>query len=157
MQISLRKSEASDLEIFHQNQATEEANFMAAFTSKNPQDKEAYLKKWAGLMTVDSVHLQSLLLNEAVVGSVVKFEMEGDSDITYTLDKGHWGKGVTTEAVKLFLDIEKTRPMFGRVAYDNYGSQKILEKSDFKKIGSNTAFANTRGMEIAEFIYRLDN
>ena len=108
-------------------------------------------------MTVDSVHMQSILLDDLVVGCVVKFVMGGDSDITYALNKQHWGKGITTEAVKLFLEIEETRPLFGRIANDNYGSQKILEKSGFKKVGTNAEFANARGMEIEEYIYKLDN
>jgi len=157
MKISLRKSVESDLEVFFQNQADEEANFMAAFTSKNHYDRDAYIKKWTRLMSVDSVHMQSILLEDIVVGCVVKFVMGGDSDITYALDKKHWGKGITSEAVRLFLKIEETRPLFGRVANDNLGSQKILEKSGFKKTGNNIEFANARGMEIEEYIYRLDN
>jgi RimJ/RimL family protein N-acetyltransferase len=156
MKISLRKSIESDLNIFYQNQADEEANFMAAFTSKNPYDKDAYIKKWTELMTVDSVHMESIILDNIVVGCVVKFVMGGDSDITYALDKEHWGKGITTEAVKQFIEIEKTRPLFGRVANDNHGSKKILEKAGFIKIGTNTDFANARGEEIEEYIYRLD-
>ncbi len=157
MKISLRKSIKSDLELFYQNQADEEANFMAAFTSKNPFDKDAYIKKWTRLMTVNSVHMQSILLDGLLVGCVVKFVMGGDADITYALNKKHWGKGITSEAVKLFLDIETTRPLFGRVANDNNRSRKILEKAGFMKIGTNTDFANARGMEIEEYIYRIDS
>jgi len=157
MKISLRKSLASDIEVFYQNQADKEANFMAAFTSKNPYNKDAYIKKWTRLMTVDSVHMESILLDDIVVGCVVKFVMGEDSDLTYAIDKKHWGKGITSVAVKLFLEIEPTRPLYGRVANDNYGSQKILEKTGFLKIGTNTDFANARGIEIKEYIYRLDN
>lgn len=156
MKISLRKSIASDLDVFYQNQTDPEANFMAAFTSKDPNDKDAYIKKWTRLMADDTVHMQSILLEDEVVGCVVKFVMGGDSDITYALDKIHWGKGITSKAVNLFLQIEETRPLFGRVANDNLSSQKVLEKSGFKRIGSNTAFANARGEEIEEYIYRLD-
>lgn len=156
MKISLRKSIAPDLEVFYENQADEEANFMAAFTSKNPNDKETYINKWTRLMSDDTVHMQTIQLEDRVVGCVVKFVMEGDADITYALANKYWGKGITSEAVRLFLEIEKTRPLFGRVANDNLGSQNILVKSGFKKIGNNTAFANARGMEIEEYIYRLD-
>ena len=82
--------------------------------------------------------------------------MEGDADITYAISKAYWGKGITTKAVKQFITIEKTRPLFGRVAFDNFGSQKVLENVGFKKIGNNMWFANARGKEIEEYIYRLD-
>lgn len=108
-------------------------------------------------MEVDSINMQSILLDDQTVGCVVKFVMGGDSDITYAIDKQHWGKGITSVAVKLFLEIEKTRPLFGRVANDNIGSQRILEKAGFQKIGTNTDFANARGKEIEEYIYRLDH
>ena len=48
------------------------------------------------------------------------------------------------------------RPLFARVAYDNYGSQKVLEKCGFKTIGKDTGFANARKMEIEEFIYKFE-
>lgn len=43
----------------------------------------------------------------------------------------------------------------GRVAFDNFGSQKVLEKCGFVKIDSVNCFANTRGTEIEELIYKL--
>ena len=101
--------------------------------------------------------MQSILLDDVVIGCVVKFVMEGDSDITYAISKEHWGKRITTKAVKLFLEIEDTRPLFGRVANDNYGSQKVLRNSGFNRIGENTDFANARGKEIEEYIYCIDN
>lgn len=157
MNISIRRSVESDLQVFFQNQADEEANYMAAFTSENPNDKEAYITKWKRLLTVESVHMQSILLDDVLIGCVVKFVMGGDADITYAISKEHWGKGITTKAVKLFLELEHTRPLYGRVANDNYGSQKVLENSGFKKIGNNVDFANARGKEIEEYIYSIEN
>ena len=157
MHIALRHSIPADLEVFFENQADAEANHMAAFTSKNPNDREAYIEKWTRLLSVDSVNMQTIVVDDAVVGCVVKFVMGGDSDITYALNKAYWGRGITSQAVQQFLNIEQTRPLFGRVAFDNYGSQKVLEKAGFVRIGSNTDFANARGKEIEEYIYRLDS
>ncbi len=153
--ISLRKSVPADLEVFFTNQADDEANHMAAFTSENPKDKAAYIAKWTRLMSVDSVHMQTILLNNAAIGCVVKFVMGGDADVTYALDKAHWGKGIVSEALRQFLTLEKTRPLYGRVAFDNLGSQKVLERNGFIKVGTNVDFANARGKEIEEFIYQL--
>jgi ribosomal-protein-alanine N-acetyltransferase len=60
-------------------------------------------------------------------------------------------------ALKNFLKIEKIRPIYGRVAFDNYGSQKILEKCGFIKIGKEKSFANARQTEIEEYIYKLSD
>jgi RimJ/RimL family protein N-acetyltransferase len=45
------------------------------------------------------------------------------------------GEGIATTALQDFLKIEKTRPIYGHVAFDNYASQKVLEKSNFVKQG----------------------
>lgn len=81
--------------------------------------------------------------------------MYGDAEITYWIDKGHWGKGIATKALKKFLTIEPARPLFGRTAFDNFASQRVLKKCGFEKIGIDKGFANARGEEIEEFIYRL--
>ena len=60
-----------------------------------------------------------------------------------------------TTALKHFLAIENTRPIIGRVAFDNFGSQRVLEKCGFEKIGNDIGFANARQAEIEEFIYKL--
>ena len=44
------------------------------------------------------------------------------------------------------------RPIFGLVAFDNFGSQKDLEKCNFLKIGTDKGFPNARQAEIEENI-----
>ena len=155
MEITLRKSIESDLEIFFLNQTDEEANYMAAFTSKDPHDKEAYIKKWTRLLSDENINMKTIIYENKIAGCVVKFVMEGDTEITYAIGKNLWGKGIATQALKIFLTLEPTRPIFGRVAYDNFGSQRVLEKAGFKRIGKEKGFANARGKEIEEFIYRI--
>lgn len=156
MNITLRKSKEQDLELFYQNQTDEEANYMAAFTPKDPFDREAYFTKWTRLMNDETIHMQTILIDEKAIGCVIKYVIENDAEITYALSKEYWGKGITTEALKQFLEIESTRPIHGRVAFDNFGSQKVLEKVGFKKIGKDIGFANARNKEIEEFIYKMD-
>ena len=90
-----------------------------------------------------------------IVGSIAKFEMHGEAGLTYWIDKKFWGKGIATKALKQFLEIEPARPIIAAAAFDNYGSQKVLEKSGFVKIGSGKGFANARQAETEEFIYKL--
>ena len=78
-----------------------------------------------------------------------------EPEITYWIGKDFWGKGIATDALKQFLEIEKTRPIYGRVAFDNLGSKRVLEKCGFEQIGTDKGFANARGKEIVEFIYKL--
>ena len=152
---SIRNSVESDLEIFFINQTDYEANYMAAFTPKNPNDKEAYMAKWKRLLQDDTINMQTILYGNQVIGCVVKFVIEGDAEITYAISKEYWGRGLTTKAVREFLHNEKTRPIYGRVAFDNFASLRILEKVGFERVGKERGFANARGKEIEEFIYKL--
>ena len=155
IQVKLRQTEKSDLEFFFQFQLDKEANRLAAFTPKDPTDKEAYFKKYTKHLNDSTINMQTILVDETIAGSIAKFEMEGDTEITYWLDRNFWGKGIATTALKNFLMIENTRPIFGRVAFDNLGSQKVLERCGFVKIGTDKGFANARQKEIEEFIYKL--
>ncbi len=154
-QLKLRKSKESDLEFFFQFQLDKEANYLAAFTAKDPSDKEAYFKKYTKHLNDPTINMQTILVDETIVGSIAKFEMQGNTEITYWIDKNFWGKGIATTALKNFLTIENTRPVFGRVAFDNLGSQKVLKKCGFIKIDTDKGFANARQTEIEEFIYKL--
>lgn len=154
-ELILKKTEMADLEHFFQFQLDKEAGYLAAFMPKDPTDKAAYLKKMTNLLIDSTVNMQTIFVNNRIVGSVSKFEMEGDYEITYWIDKTFWGKGITTKALKKFLTIEDARPIFGRVAFDNFGSQRVLEKCGFEKIGNDRGFANARQAEIEEFIYKL--
>ncbi len=154
-QLKLRQTEHSDLALLFQFQLDKEANYLAAFTPKDPTNKEAYFEKFTKLLNDPTINMQTILVGETIAGSIAKFEMEGDTEITYWIDRNFWGKGIATTALKNFLTIENTRPIFGRVAFDNLGSQKVLEKCGFVKIGTDKGFANARQTEIEEFIYKL--
>ena len=64
------------------------------------------------------------------------------------LEKKHWGRGVATQALKKLLQEIAHRPLFARAAKDNIESIKI--------IGENKDFAQGRGEEVEEYIFRLD-
>jgi len=153
--ITLVITEKDDLNAFFQFQLDEEASYLAAFTPKDPNNKTAYIEKYTKFLSDPTITMRTIKVNNEIAGSIAKYEMEGKSEITYWIDKTFWGKGIATAALKKFLTIENTRPLFGRTAFDNLGSQKVLEKCGFIKIGIDKGFANARQAEIEEFIYKL--
>lgn len=155
--ITLTETAKDDLNAFFQFQLDKEANYLAAFTSKDPNDKTAYLEKYTKLLTDPTVNMRTIKVNNVIAGSVSKFVMENDAEITYWIDRNFWGQGIGSTALKEFLSIEQTRPIYGRVAFDNYGSQKVLEKCGFVRIGKDKGFANARQTEIEEYIYKLSD
>jgi RimJ/RimL family protein N-acetyltransferase len=153
--IKLRPTEIPDLDHLFEFQLDEEGGYLAAFMPKDHADKSAYLAKYTKLLNDPTVNNQTIVMGDTIVGSIAKFVMEGDAEITYWIDRKFWGQGIATKALKKFLTIETARPLFGRVAFDNFGSQKVLEKCGFIKTGIDKGFANARQAEIEEFIYQL--
>ena len=153
--ILLTETGVKDLDTFFQFQLDEEANYLAAFTAKDPHDKKAYIEKYTKFLSDPTIHMRTIKLGDEIAGSIAKFIVHGEIGITYWLDRKYWGRGIATEALQQFLAIEKARPIVGRTAFDNYGSQKVLEKTGFKKTGTDKGFANARQTEIEEYIYTL--
>lgn len=154
--VTIRPTILADLEALFIFQLDPEAIHMAAFTPKDPADKDAYISKYTRLLNDPTINNQTILLDGVVAGSIARFIMEGEAEITYWIDKQYWGRGVATEALAKFLELESTRPLYARAAFDNIGSQRVLEKCGFVKTGEDKGFANARQGETVEYIYRLD-
>lgn len=154
--IKLRPSVAADINIFFEYQLDAEANYLAAFTAKDPADKVAYIEKYTKLLLNPTVNMQTIIADSNVIGTITKFEINEEAEVAFWIDKPFWGQGVATKSLKMFLDIERKRPIFGHVAFDNFGSQKVLEQCGFMKIGTEVGFANARQAEIEEFVYKLN-
>ncbi|UJH90289.1 GNAT family N-acetyltransferase [Antarcticibacterium sp. 1MA-6-2] len=144
LNIELRPTEISDLDTLFEFQADKESGYLAAFMPKDPTDRLAYVNKYSKLLIDPTVNNQTITFNNRVVGSIGKFVMEGNAEITYWIDRKYWGQGIATKALQEFLTIETSRPIFARVAFDNPGSQKVLDKCGFKIVGTDKGFANAR-------------
>lgn len=153
--IILRPTEIDDLETLFKFQLDEKGGYLAAFMPNNYDDKDAYFSKYVKLLNNETVNNQTILINNIIVGSIAKFEIDGESEITYWIDRQYWGIGIASNALIKFLKQETTRPLFGRVAFDNIGSQKVLAKCGFIRVGVDKGFASARKMEIEEYIYCL--
>lgn len=155
MEITLRITTPQDLEQLFLFQLDPEACYLAAFMSKDHADKDAYIAKHTPFLSDPAKTTRTILVNGIIAGSVSKYVMQGDAEITYWIDKQFWGQGIATKALTEFLKIETTRPIYGRTAFDNVGSQRVLEKCGFVKVGTDRGFANARHAEIEEFVFIL--
>lgn len=155
MEITLRITTPQDLEQLFLFQLDPEACYQAAFMAKDHADKDAYIAKHTPFLSDPTKTTRTILVDGTIAGSMSKFVMQGDAEITYWIDKQYWGQGIATKALTEFLKIETTRPIYGRIAFDNIGSQRVLEKCGFVKIGADRGFANARHAEIEEYIFIL--
>ena len=42
--------------------------------------------------------------------------MFGEREVSYWIDRAHWGKGIATEALKQFLALVTIRPLYARAS-----------------------------------------
>ena len=156
--ILLRDVVADDLSLFYEQQLDPEANYMAAFTAKDPTDREAFMDHWHKILNNESIAIKTIISEEQVAGSISIYrdeEMEGP-EVTYWLGKSYWGQGIATQALTALLDMVQVRPIFARVAKDNLASHRVLEKCGFTVCGEGRGYANARGTDIEELILRQD-
>ncbi|MFI5401926.1 MAG: GNAT family N-acetyltransferase [Planctomycetota bacterium] len=155
MNVLLREMIAGDLPAVFEHQQDPVGRHMAAFTSKDPTDRAAFMAHWSRLLVDASVTKRTILLDGRLVGSIASFGASLGREVTYWIAKEHWGKGVATAALGEILKVERTRPLFARAAKDNLGSIRVLEKCGFRICREGRWFANARGAEIEEVVLEL--
>src|SRR5258708_9745867 len=154
--IRLRDVEVDDLPLFFEHQRDPEANWMAAFTRKDPADRDAFMAHWTKILEDEATTIQTILCNGSVAGSVSSYVDEDEHlEVTYWIGKPYWGKGIATCALSAFLEHNKVRPLYARAAKDNVGSLRVLEKCGFTRIGEGRGLSEARGEEVEEFLLRL--
>ena len=130
---------------------------MAAFTAPDPEDEVAFRDHWAKIQADPTVLPRTVLVDGTVAGHVLSHHSFGELEVGYWLGREFWGQGIATRAVELFLKEQTQRPIAARVAFDNIGSRRVLEKCGFVVTGEDQGYANARGKTIKEFLLRLDN
>jgi RimJ/RimL family protein N-acetyltransferase len=154
--VALRAVEDSDLDALFDQWRDPESVWMAAFTAANPDDRDAFDAHMARVRSSPDTTMRAVTHDGRLVGSIASFVVEGDTEITYWIDRAAWGSGIASRALALFLDLIAVRPVRARAASDNTGSLKVLQRSGFQVTGTETSFAPARNTEIEETILRLD-
>lgn len=156
-EVSLRALREDDLPTMFEIQLDDTAQHLAAFVGQDARDRDAYLQKFRKILADDAIVTKVVEVGGEVVGSVAVFPIEGDTEITYWIRKDWWGRGVATGAVAALLDEVTARPLYGRVAEDNLGSIRVLERNGFVLVGSEESFADARQATITELIFKLSD
>ena len=155
MTITLRALREHDLdELFHW-QSDPTAVGMAAFTRANPADRAAFDAHYQRVRSDPSNTILAIEENGVLAGTIGSFTVEGDRELTYWIDRARWGRGIASEAVRIFIPRETERPLYARVAAHNIGSSKVLLRNGFMKVGEETSWADGVGKYVVEHIYRL--
>ncbi len=102
-EILLRAVTDGDLPIFFEQQLDKDANFMAAFTAKDPTDRDAFMAHWAKILADPGITIRTILVDGQVAGHVLVYGLFGEPEVSYWIGKAFWGKGVASQALAQFL------------------------------------------------------
>jgi RimJ/RimL family protein N-acetyltransferase len=153
--VALREVEDVDLDVLFDQMRDPQSVSMAGFTAEDPNDRDAFDAHMARLRSAPDIMLRAITRDGRLVGSISSFVIEGDTEITYWIDRSVWGRGVASQALTRFLQTLRIRPVYARAASDNVGSLRVLQQAGFRITGTEVSYANARGAEIEETLLRL--
>ncbi|QFZ16190.1 GNAT family N-acetyltransferase [Saccharothrix syringae] len=153
--VALRPIDDADLDALFDQMRDPESVRMAAFTAADPDDRGAFDRHMAKLRASPDITLRAVTHQGRLVGTISSFVVEGDTEVTYWVDRSAWGRGVASAALGLLLDLVPVRPLYARAASDNAGSLRVLHKAGFAIVGTEVSYANARNAEIEETVLRL--
>ena len=147
--VTLREVRHDDLPIFFEHQADPAANRMANFP---PREREAFMAHWATILDDPTCLVRTVQLDDEVAGNVVSWSHDTERDVGYWIGREHWGAGLATAALQIFLAELEERPLHAHVVETNVGSIRVLEKCGFVQAG-RLELPDAEGVEL---LYRLD-
>ncbi|MEU8676484.1 GNAT family N-acetyltransferase [Streptomyces sp. NPDC048560] len=156
MDVTLREVRDGDLPLFFAFMSDPEASRVAAFTSKDPTDRAAFDAHWARIRAADHILMRTVLADGVVVGNTGVYGPPDDRQVTFWIDRAHWGRGLATAALRALLGLVPERPLYARAAADNLGSAGALRRCGFVVTGRDRGFAEARGEETDELLLTLD-
>lgn len=154
--IALRPVQDADLDALFDQMRDPESVRMAAFTPQDPDDRAAFDAHMARVLSAPDITHRAITCDGRLVGSIASFVIDGETEVTYWVERASWGRGIARAALIQLLESVTVRPLFARAASDNIGSLKVLAAAGFRPIGTEISFAAGRNAKIEETVLRLD-
>ncbi|WP_203816649.1 GNAT family N-acetyltransferase [Paractinoplanes ferrugineus] len=152
---ALRAMIDTDLDPLFAMMRDPESMRMAAFVGRDPDNRELFEAHLSRLRANPEVTYRVITQDGAVAGMISSWVTDGETEITYWVDRAFWGQGIASAALTLFLQVVRSRPIHARAAADNRGSLRVLEKAGFKQVNTEISYAEGRHAEIEEAVLIL--
>ncbi len=134
--VELRRVTRDDLAVLFEHESDPESGRLAGV---KPRDREAFIAHWERVIGDETIIEQAIVVGGELAGRVACFEAEHNGTPTwmlgYWIGREHWGKGVASAAVAMFLAEIDRRPLLARVLATNPASIRILERAGFTRVG----------------------
>jgi RimJ/RimL family protein N-acetyltransferase len=151
-EVQLREVREADLPIFFEHQRQPEAVRLADFPARG---QEAFMAHWAKILADETVVKRTIVFQGQAAGNIVSFIQSGEREVGYWIGEEFWGKGIASQALKLFLEQVLDRPLYAHVSTHNLASRRVLEKCSFMIHGEDT-WTKPDGEPGEEFILKLE-
>lgn len=151
--VRLRPVAEGDLPRMFEIQLDPESNVMAG---TKPRTREVFFGNWVKYFGDEKIRSRVIEVEGEIAGSVACFQAEGKDCLGYWIARRHWGKGIASRAVKMFLTEEERRPLHATAASANAASRRILEKCGFELVEEKMGEETERFLkcEIAEYVLK---
>lgn len=131
-EVRLRPVIDADLPVLFEHQRDPEAARMAAST---PLSRRDHAQMWKTLHAEPGALARTIIVDDTVAGALTSWERWDERQVGYCLGREHWGRGIATTALALFLAEMTVRPVHAYVAAHNLASRRVLDKCGFRPDG----------------------
>lgn len=164
--IRLRPVSRGDLPLLYEMQTDPESNAMAG---TKPRTREAFFAGWERNFADPGVNGRVIEVvsgesggsgggpggeRPTIVGTIARFQADGRDNVGYWIARPHWGRGIASRALSLFLAEETRRPLYATTASANTTSRLILERCGFRCTGLHMGAETDRYLarEVAGYV-----
>ena len=159
IEVSLRRPTLDDLPAMFEIGADPVACEMAGV---KPRTREVFMARWKDVLADPAINSRVIEVSRAgadrpeFAGSISVFQApeETRDSIGYWIARPHWGKGIASRALEMFLKEEPRRPLHATASVANRASLRVLERHGFRVVGSRMGEETDRYMarEVGEFV-----
>jgi RimJ/RimL family protein N-acetyltransferase len=160
-----------DLAALFEQQSDPQACRLAAV---KPRERAAFMTHWSKVLSDPDVIARGIWIDDLLAGNISCFQRGSayrdlsqpdppaphtparQHYVGYWLGRRHWGRGIATRALTLFLTEVRIRPLHSRVARDNVASLRVLQKCGFIITGYESSDETDRYLACEEALLRLD-
>ncbi|MBW4031880.1 MAG: GNAT family N-acetyltransferase [Acidobacteria bacterium] len=153
--VTLRPVRDGDAESMFRLESDEVGADMIAMLPRAPGDRIAFDQHWNRTRKDITVINRIIDCDGAFAGYAVSFLVDGQRQVGYWVERSMWGQGIASSALRLLLEELDDRPLWARVASDNVGSRRVLERAGFEVVGVERVLAPRRSGEVSGLVFRL--
>ncbi|MPV50787.1 MULTISPECIES: GNAT family N-acetyltransferase [unclassified Pseudactinotalea] len=156
--IELRDVWDDDLPTFNEYLRDPQSQAMASSTFVDYTDTQGFNSYWSKLRSNEEATVRTITLAgrpHEVVGHIAVSPGGKGLQVSYWIDREHWGQGIATSALRAMLAEVAERPIFANVTRINEPGAAVLQRNGFNRAGNDSGFDAGKGRMIDDVIFRL--